>query len=156
MSKLFVMLSLALAGSVAGAVVRGPGEVKAAYCGEVRENEIRMGGFTMVKICTASIAGLGGKYLEVVESRATRRGGNSQATIWQITSEQPARNGVVVSVNQVGYSRNGVFVKVVNVRASTGKVLIEKSRTGAPVKMSGELDGRKFKAGNFRGVIRAL
>lgn len=151
------LLSFALVGSVAGAVERGPGQVKNAYCGEAREASRRAGGETIVKICTATVSGQPGKYLVVYQSIAVRGGVRAAPTLlFQIRREQPARGGVLVTAAQIGYVQNGMAQRVNFVRGVSAQALIEKSETGAPVAMSGEIDGRNFSAGNFRGAIRAL
>lgn len=146
-----ILIGLALAGSIASATQTKPaGSVQASYCSLAQEDGARPESFAINKICTSSIVALDGEFLALQELRTVEGELKAQTTIWEITS----RTGDSASVQERGYMEKGLFVQNANLRISEGKVEIVSDESGSPVRISGDLGGRKFKAASFRGRVR--
>lgn len=156
MSKWILLVSLASVGSVASAVAHGPGWVKRAYCSPAA-GEGRAGGETVTEICTATVNGKRAKYIVAETVQRAGRRTLIRNSVWRITSETGNSRLAVVKIQKAGYiGDDGKLDIIRNVRAEVGEIEINKNFEGKPVKMSGDVEGLRFTAEDFRGQVHAL
>lgn len=151
-----LLLSLAaMFAVVAQAEVKPVGTVLNSQCGEAVESPARAGGFKMNRICKASVVGQKTEYIAVEESIVSRRGMQSQTTLWEITGGVENATTAVLTVTESGYKDGtGLYQPKVATSMVTGKITV-KLQPGTTVygEMTGELGGRKFTAGGFEGLF---
>lgn len=135
------------------AEVKLPGTIMESQCADARENNPRVGGYTIIEVCTGRITGSGGNYLFVTESRVLRGGSQSQTTVWEI-SERPSS----WKVTEIGFrDQDSRYQEKAAGSHVTGNVKVTKGEGGSLFSaMEGNLGGRKFTATRFHTVFHTM
>ena len=149
------------------AEVKAPGTVMENMCADARETNPRAGGWTITRVCTASIVGelapgQGLKqYVVVSESRVASRVAYHRQMVYEVTAEQisKTRGGQIhkmdlLHIGSVG--AQGLFEAKMTADYVVGEIRIRTSARTGRTSARGLVDQRSFQAGDFEAIFHTM